>query len=603
MSRTADSRARWLAFAVITAVGLWLLWPVPLGHAPLSKDHTVHLTRIWAWAQVLATGAPRGWSEVWFFGTPIGEVYPVLGDMLVVTLRAVGLGVLDWHQAYALGFTVVFVSQGWAMLRVGRACGLGELPGFVAALLLLCDVGAYREGGWIYTVDYGVWPQTLANTLTWLGFGELVRALAAGDTRRRTRATVLAALAFAGGLLAHPITLPMLALCGLPIVLVLGLRPRARFGDTVWTLVLALVLALALAAWWVLPMTGMRSWMVSYGWLWQPLDWMVAQGLRGHLDQGMPMGTSVLVVLGVVVVAVAGTAPARLMACCGVLLWVWTAEDSLWRLRLDLFDAAFSQMQWQRFLISAKPGLLLAAGCGLGVLLHHARTQWRASRRPLAAAMLVLVIGALGWSARDQFGAMRRHHVGDVQVERDPEDPSLAVDYAALAEHLRALTQADDVGGWRIAVEAPRNQHWFMDLPVLTGIGLYKQGFTPGDNFVHKPEAGTPALLDRLGIRYVVTRRRAIVREADVVATIGQLQLWERRGWQAQPSARLDGGGGLEIVRDDAQAGTVVVRIDGAEPGSRLVFAIAGYPRWSLTRDGAPTQWVETPALGDGPDA
>jgi hypothetical protein len=606
VSRSPDvQRGRWLAFVVVTLIGLWLLWPVPLGHAPLSKDHTVHLTRIWAWAQVLATGAPRGWSEVWFFGTPIGEVYPVLGDLLVIAVRVVSLGLLDWHQAYAVGFTVVFVAQGWAMLRIGRVCGLGELPGTIAALLLLCDVGAYREGGWIYTVDYGVWPQTLANTLTWLGLAEIARACNADDARTRTRATVLAALALGGGLLAHPITLPMLALCGLPVLLVLGLRSRVRFGDTVWTLALTLVLSLALAAWWVMPMAAVRGWMVSYGWLWQPLDWMIAQGLRGHLDQGMPMGSTVLVVLGVVVVALAGTPPARAFACCGVLLWVWTAQDSLWRLRLDLFDPAFSQMQWQRFLIAAKPGLLLAAGCGVGVLLDRARAAWRRSRRhrPIAAALLALVVATLGWCARDQLAAMKRADVGVPQVDRDPEDPELAGDYAALAEHLRALAVADGVGAWRVAVDAPRNLHWFMDLPVLTGLGVYKQGFTPGDNFVHKPEAGTPALLDRLGIRYVVTRRRALVSGAAVVASFGALQLWERRSWQPAASASLEGEGEIEIVRDDPEAGIVQLRIRGAAPDARLVFAIAGYPRWELTHDGAPVQWVETPAVGDGPDA
>ncbi len=594
---------RWIAFAAVTVLGLWLLWPVPLGHPPLSKDHTVHLTRIWAWAQVLADGAPRGWSEVWFFGTPIGEVYPVLGDALVVALRVLSLGLLDWHQAYALGFTVVFVSQGWAMLRVGRACGLGELPGFVAAVLLLCDVGAYREGGWIYTVDYGVWPQTLANTLTWLGLGELVRAhVSTNDARSRTRALVLAALALGGALLAHPITLPMLALCSPLVLLVLGLRPSARFGELAWTFVLVLVLALALAAWWVLPMTSMRGWMVSYGWLWQPLDWMVGQGLKGHLDQGMAAGTSAFVVLGIVVVAFAGTAPARLFAACGVLLWVWTAEDSLWRLRLDLFDAGFSQMQWQRFLIAAKPGLLLAAGGGLAVLVSRARALWRGAlpQRVLAIAIAVVASLSAAWCARDLAVAMRRANVGTPQVDRDPDDAQLAVDFAALSEHLRGLAEADPDRRWRVAVAAPRNLHWFMDMPIFTGVGLYKQGFTPGDNFVHKPEADTPALLDRLGIRYVVVRGRGRVVGAQPIESFGELRLWERRSWQPSASARLEGEGTLEIVRDDPEAGIVEVRLAGTTAESRLVFDLAGYPRWSLAHDGREFEWFEVPAIGDG---
>ena len=68
---------------------------------------------------------------------------------------------------------------------------------------------------------------------------------------------------------------------------------------------------------------------------------------------------------------------------------------------------------------------------------------------------------------------------------------------------------------------APRNSHWFMDAPVTTGVPLFKQGFTPGDNFVHKPEAGTAELLDLLGVRYVVTRKRGGPRGATLVGDGG----------------------------------------------------------------------------------
>ncbi len=598
-----DRQVRVASFVLVTLVGLWLLWPIPLGHPPLSKDHTVHLTRIWAWADVLAHGAPRGWSEVWFFGTPIGEVYPILGDALVVLLRVCSIGLLDWHQAYALGFTVVFVSQGWALLRLGRMCGLGPLPGLVAALLCLCDAGAYREGGWIYTVDYGVWPQTLANTLTWLGLGEAMLAADCDDARPRAAAIGRAALAFGGALLAHPITLVVLALC-VPLAIASGLRTRARLVPTVVAFAIALLLGLGLAAWWVWPMGGMRMWMVSYGWLWQPLSWMVDQAQRGHLIQGMPMAVSSLVALGVVAVAIFGNPAARVFAACGVLLWLWTAEDTLWDLRLDLVSPAFGQMQWQRFLIACKPGLLLAAGAAIGL-------AWRAvlgglrrggSARIAGIALGLVGVGMLAWCVRDSAEVMSKLAVGAPQVAYDPEDPSLTDDYAALAQWLDAKRREEGDVRWRVMVAAPRNLHWFMDMPVRTGVPMYKAGFTPGDNFVHKPEADTPALLDRLDVRYVVTRRGS-VRDAVVVERFGALKLWERKRWAPQGSARLLGTGALEVLQDDPGRGIVQLRVSGSAPDTRLVFDIAGYPRWQLEHDGREVTWVETPAVGDGPDA
>lgn len=610
MTDAPSPHTRWVrlaVFAIVTIVGLALLWPVPTGAAPLSKDHTVHLTRAWMWAQFLAEGSPRGYSEVWFFGTPIGELYPILGDALVVALRVLGLGLLDWHQAYALAFTVVFVSQGWVMIRLANVCGFGPIGGPVAGLVggvaILVDAGAYREGGWIYTVDYGVWPQALANSMTFLALAEILAALEA-DGRARVRAVVRAGLAAAGAMLAHQISLPVLVLTGAIVLAIVGLRRRARFGEVAVVVGAALGLGFALAAWWVLPMMAMRGWMVSYGWLWQPLQWMIDEAWRGHLTQGMPAGVSAMIVLGLGLVAVRGSDGARAIVASGLALWVWTSADTLWRLRLDLFDPAFGQMQWQRFLIASKPALFLAGAAAVALPCAWAWTWWQRGRaRALAAVPVAAAIALIAWAGVGQAAVMEKAAVGRPQIAVDPEDAELAADYDAMAEHLRSLWEADADQNWRMTVAAARNQHWYMDLPVRTGIPLYKQGFTPGDNFVHKPEAETPALLDRLGVRYVLTRKRASVRNAAVVATFGQLRLWERRSWQPVAAARIDGAGTLSVVQDDPSGDGVVVEVQGAAEGDRLVFDAAGYPRWTLTRDGAPVEWFEVPAVGDGPDA
>jgi hypothetical protein len=593
------------AFVLVTIVGLWLLWPVPLGEPPLSKDHTVHLSRAWMWADALARGAPRAYSEIWFFGTPIGEVYPVLGDAIVIAVRTASFGLLDWHTAYALGFTLVFVSQGWVMLRLARACGLGLVGGVVAALLVLGDPGAYREGGWIYTVDYGVWPQALANTMTYLALAEVVLALEADRGPRRRRAIVRAGFAIAAAVLAHQISLPVLVLMGTAVLAVFGVRRRGRFGETVATMSLAFGLGLLLAAWWLVPMLSVRGWMVSYGWLWQPLSWMVEQALRGHLAQGMPIAVTVVIVVGIVAVAIRGSDGSRAIVLGGVMLWLWTAEDTLWELRLDLFDRGFGQMQWQRFLIAAKPALMLAAGALLAQLVAGATAAWRTGGawRAAAGGLVATSLGLFAWMMHGTIAAADKAQTGTPQVARDPEDPALQADFLALAEDLRARWRDDPDKNWRTTVVAYRNQHWFMDLPVLTGAPLYKQGFTPGDNFVHKPEAGDEAMLDRLGVRYVVTRRRAGVRNASVVATFGQLKLWERKSWRPVRAATTDGTATIDVVRDDPGGDGIEIVVRGASEGERLVFDVAGHPRWQLMHDGVEVPWFEAPAVGDGPDA
>ena len=142
LRRIAPLASRHAPWVFVMLLSAWLLWPVPAGEMPMSADHTVHLTRIWMWAGELSRGQVRGWSSTWFFGTPVGELYPVLGDALIIAIRVLSLGALSWSGAYAIGFFLVFAAQGLAVLRAGRAAGLGALPGLIAATLLLCDVGA-----------------------------------------------------------------------------------------------------------------------------------------------------------------------------------------------------------------------------------------------------------------------------------------------------------------------------------------------------------------------------------------------------------------------------------------------------------------------------
>ncbi len=584
----------------MTVLGLVLLWPVPLGHMPLSADHTVHVTRIWMYADALSHGELRAWSPVWFFGAPVGDLYPVLGDLLVIAVRVLSFGALEWAQAYAIGFTVVFVSQGWAMLRLAKAAGGGPATGLVGAALVLCDVGAYREGGWIYTVEYGVWPQALATTFTWLALAELVLALDAKDASARARAVVRGAVCIAAAMLAHPVTLPVVAIAAVVALAVYGAGGRRALADVVVIGIVMVGLGLGLCAWWVLPMTGERGWMVSYGWLWLPLERMIKAALAGHLAQNVPVAITCVVAFGTLVVAAVGSRGARLFVAAGVVLWVWTSADTLWTLRLDLVAPGSTQVQWQRFLVAAKPGLFFAAAYGVVALALAARKLFVAHRRAVAIPLGLAAAALAGWVTRDQVQAMRAGDVGTPQVERDPADTELDADYAALRDHLRALWAAGD-RDWRMTVTAPRNSHWFMDLPVTTGVPLYKQGFTPGDNFVHKPEAGTPELLDLLGVRYVVTRKRGGPRGATLVGTFGSLKLWERNSWTSVPPAIVRGSASVEVLEQSSDGARV--RVSGSQPSDVLVFTVAGYPRWELRKNDISIDWFEVPAVGDGPDA
>ncbi len=607
MPRSADITARltrWWPTLLVTMLGLALLWPIPLGQMPLSADHTVHLTRTWMWAQELGAGNLRGWSPVWFFGTPVGELYPVLGDAIVIAVRVLCFGLLDWPTAYALGFTLVFLTQGWVLLRAGRVMGWGVIPGLVAATLALLDVGSYREGGFIYTVYYGVWPQALATSFTWLGLAELSRLPEAKTPAEVRRTIAHAGAAIGASLLAHPMSMAVLALAGPTVVLVTGLGSTSTLRKSTARGLLAGGLGVALALWWIAPMLTHRAWMASYGWLWQPLDVLFPRAMQGQWAQSMPPLAGHCVTGGILLVALVGNRAARAFAIVALGLWLMSARDIPWIFRLDLVSEGFTHLQYQRFLTAAKPGLFLMAGALIGGVVHLARTLWTlggTAPRALAGLALGLVLATLGVIGQQQQAEFEKNPVSEIQRIRIPRLPELDDDYAALEAWMRDTWRARD-RDYRFVVHDQRNVHWFMDLPVSTqGAPILKLGFTPADNFVHKPERGPQDLLDRAQVRYEV--RRGQRKRRGEVARFGMLSVLERPSWSTTSIAQLHGEGTVEVLEDDVASGRVRVRVRGAQGPTRLLFGIGGFPRWSLEGPGGPVEWVEAPATGYGPAA
>ena len=624
-SRGANVAARILAIMptlAVLAFAAWLTWPVARGVMPLSADHTVHLTRIVLTAErLLTTGGLSGWDPTWFFGFPLGDLYPQLGDLLIIAIRGLGLDLIDWPTAYALGFFVVFALQGLVLVRVGRVFGLGPWPGLIAALLMLADPGFTREGGWMYTVYFGVWPQALATSLAWLGLGELVRALGwsedatTDDDASGNRATMRAGLCFGAALLAHPIALPTLGIGGLLLIVTLVPRASVAWREAVASCLLAGVIGAALAAWWWVPMLQHKAWMASYGWLFAPFEAMSRWLLDdGRWAQRMPAAVGYLALAGVSLGALgAGRGVGRFVALFALVQWLLASSEAFWVLRLDRFSEGFTHIQYQRFLIGAKPGLYLCAGlvatlpAGWAWRLVSAREALEGWRRTLALGAAIVVapasLGLVWWLADDSRTAMAEHEVGAIQTQRVVNDPEVDRDYAELVAWLREQWDARE-HDYRIATEGPRNSHVFMDAPVWSKTPQYKLGFTPGDNFVHKPELSHGEILDKLGVRWMVgldPRPSSRPNPRDV-ARFGRIHVREHRG-QPRGLAWLEGGGSLELLEADLRRGLVRLRADGVDDGARLVFAIAGYPRWTLSLDGEAIEWFEDPVRGDAAPA
>lgn len=581
----------------MAALACWLIWPGPIGAMPMSQDHTIHLARAWMFAEELKSGHLSGWSSYWYFGFPIGELYPVLGDLAVTIVRALSFGFLPWPNCYAFVFTAGYLVQGLSLLRVSRATGLGPIPGVVAAVLLYLDAGVLREGGWSYTVHYGVWMQPVACALIWWALAEV--AMQVQQDGWRPKKLVMPSLLVAMAFLAHPIALPMIALGAVFMVLVVGIKnhlPRVLISTGV-----VVGLGTALAAWWVLPLMANSAWMANFGTLYSDLGTMLGRVAKsGAWAKHMPPAVGYAIVVGVVWAVVRGTRFTRCIALLSVALWMMSTSDFFFRFRLDWLTQSFRYLQYQRFIICAKPGLYILVGCLPVVLGRYALARWRdVERTPkgtvlggLAGAAAVGIVLAVFAGA---VASAKANNVGSYRTQRLKGDKKFEKDWAAFNEWARKKWESSDEY-FRFAYKARRHSHVYADAPAFNHAPAYKLGYTPGEVFVHRPESEQAAVLDRLRVKYIVGVSGG--RNAKQVKRFGKVKVFERK--IDEQVGRLVGGGELEVLEDDADHERVSVRLSNVEPGARLELNIAGYPRWQLFKDGVEVEWYEVPAVGKG---
>lgn len=593
-----------ISLAVLTLIACIWMWPLLAGQMPVTADHTVHLARAQAYCDLLAQAKLRGFSQMWGFGVPIGELYPVLGDLGYCAAKATGAGPT---RAYAWLFALVMLigihSQYWLgkSMVSRRAPMLSAGVGVIAALLWAFDLGAYREGGWHYTVLFGVWPQSLATSLAWLAMLTLARAI---DKPQRWRP---AALLIAAALLAHPMALLHLGIMGL----LLGLTKNEENSGT--RMFWCVGIGFGLSAWWWVPMLFSRTMMANYGWLFDSTPTMLKALGKGQWAQHMPALVGYAAIFGILLALLGRRRWTKVVAASGLLLWLATSRSLFELLRFELWGSAWTHLQYQRFLISAKPALFALAGLGLCVPVILARYALRTPRRQ--RTLLLSGVGILGYAAvllhnlgsdlrafqtqakTIHWGQWPQHRLGARYAELD-------ADYA---EFLAWAKQAKDSGAqWRIHAKDGRNLHWFMDLVPLTGHQLYKSGFTPGDNFRFKPEARTPALLAQLGLTHELTRVTADAPKKPGTRRWGQIQLKQLNmgaaPWQpwlkdssGQPSSHP-----ASLQKIDEEHWHLELEQDQSHPWPLTVsLPIAYYPRWKIHYLDQKLPAFAAPALGE----
>jgi hypothetical protein len=579
---------RWgLPLLALAALVCLVYLPLLRGHMPWAAgeaDHPTHLYQAWLLVErMLPTGRLAGWSDLRWAGYPALELYPIGGPLWVALWRALTLGLLDWEATYALALLAMIAANVAATYVAARRLS-GPGAALVAALLVLFERGWPRQGGDHYAVDVGVWPVTM-------GIGPLLLCLErqwswlAG--RGGGRAIAAACLLAGWALLCHPMYLPVLLLAA-PCVLAVALVRRVPSNRAALGAAAPFLVGLMLAGFWYGPFFAHRAFSEPGGAPFRSLT-NIGEGLA--MATFLPQFWTPALVAGLLGLALALARGGGVAALAALALALVLASSSTPLELSDALTALSGSVQQERFMIPLRVLLCVLAGHAVAeaarLALARTITVGWGPRQRIAAVALVLAAAPLAAPAAE--AALKQLVVPVLEFEHGP-DLQHRRDLLALCRWLRAEAARDGrgVAPPRTAWQVGYGHNEYASAPVYCGLAQVVD--TPAETFVVRAGGISEREARAFGVRWVVSDHPLEGREGYLspVRSFGALRVYEVSG--ADPAARLTvlGPGRARIERFEDEL--IRVRVEGAEPGTRVALHVTAYPGWEATVNGRPVE-------------
>jgi Family of unknown function (DUF6541) len=610
------------AAPLLLLVALVVLYhPLLAGHMPWQADHTVHQWKAWLLSEkLLPSGRLMGWTHQSGTGYPAEVLYPPLGDLWMATVRYVTFGALSWEATYALGFFGVLAFCTGAFYHLGRRL-FGPVAGLAAAFFVLTDMGGFREGGYIFTVRYGVWPLQLGITLGFVALLKFHDLLRTPGWRHLLRC----GLAVGAALLAHPVTL-IFFLVALPLYALLRwLRSSPDTEPMLGKGLAGVGIGLGMVAFWLLPFFGKASGFsahVTNHWksmadiadgviaanLWRNAwSWPLILGCLGGgvaLRERRPMASYLFALSALFLVAGSLTTFNEL----GVANWIASARF----------------VQFQRFVIFVKLAWFLLAGyllqrvlSGISPTADDARdsdvtsevpaahdddpkrSRWRRAGGVAAVCLLAApFVLPVTWKLTET----RLLPVGQLTSVRE-KGPFLRNFRALLAQVCRARKQKD-AGFFRLGYLSGFNDHEMANGATYCDVPEVKLSFIPSETFKYRANL-SPAAVPRskedfraLNVRFLmVNGTRPAPSWARLVVRRGRLALYEVDDYRPERYTVLrrtvpDGGAARYERVDPATLGLktrfsdeeITISAKDVPPDHFLVLHVAHFANWTARR-------------------
>lgn len=562
---------------------------------PHGGDVMSYLVRAdFALPQLVAHGRLDGWFPRFYLGY---QEFLFNGPGVVWAMgaaRAVTLGALSNAGALKVVGVVSFAALPAAMAFLARSLGLGRLAagvGAVLSLLVSSEFGPGLEG--LYLI--GLVSHQLGAPLFCLALGALLRVPI--DTRRRW--VLLGAVSLAGLAITHLISVIILAVV-FPL-LAFGLRREHLGRAELSRFALTVVLAAALAAWWLIPALAHRDLRGDVAtWATPPFGDRIDAIVNGEI-LFRPYTVWIVVAGWAYGLVRVRRRPFSLVLLVAPLLYLLLAHwaASRWP------DNEIAMQLANRGLGYA--GLLailpLSAGIAAGARFARARLSWRWAGPAAVAAALVLAVALVASPLGPDRGSASEFRSPVPQLQHAAAELRHDVPDGA-----RFVTQRDYPGEvLRTGVILPPTWlAWASGRDSLNGWNLESSStpepdLEPDLHLGRRPADLQADVLSRLGVSHVVTTGDPF---ADALAVSDRFELvWREapiaifavraRPEQPEPAALVATGAPAtaRVMRADPER--LRIRVDPSAATTATV-AVAWSPKWRGRVDGRPVELGHT---------
>ncbi|MCC6644650.1 MAG: hypothetical protein IT374_03635 [Polyangiaceae bacterium] len=571
-----------LAFGVLawSVLGFTLTKRIPID----TGDHQIMIVRAELFAKSLLSGKLRYFTHAVQGGDSLVDLYPIFANLVSTAFYVV----LPKSMPFPMVYTVMCIWTWWfrgvATYHLSRRFA-GPLPSAFVALLMLFEVGDdVWDGVWNGMIYWGMIHNNVA-----LSVAMFAAAAQIDLVRRHTTPRFLACVGlFALAAFAHPlgILFAVAAAASLAVSLLASQERKSRS----WYALLASVLGIVLASFWVVPYTkNLRELGFRYAIPGESYKVLGAGLLRGdmpHSSFGAWIGVGVL---GVFAMVTSGRVALVAGGMWALVFFLLALTPFTVQSRLVVWVPAFLDGQQRRMLTVLKCAIVPAMAYVVGHMTRHlARAGSLLPSRVVGRAILLLLVLMGPTRAVVNGFAVTNGKL----VEQIPQGPRPArshtdPDYLRAFDYLRQKRQADPSGTpWRTSIHWNRMKHAAWTEGDLTGVPVVEFIAMSAAFLGIRPREISEQGFHDWNIRYSVTDHgTAPWAGMTKVFSSGPYVVWEVPKYDDRFVVAPAGVTikGLALVGDEIRFDVEGAPAEGADVQVRCAW----FPRWKATVAGA----------------